>query len=208
MLYMLQTLIDPPYLPYHSPYPSVPAFHPVHPTYSAPHSSSYTPSPAHFQLSSLNTTPTAFHPTSLLPTSTPHPSIFTTHSSTSTSHPPTSTTPPLASTSNPVSSHPLLSPEEVVRKYPYLRGDNKMGKLAVALARESVFGRMMMSTSSVGGRMQGVSPLPTEGLEKIRQVIFSLCPAYHNSESAFETTIWNKCKTAINHACLKHRINK
>ena len=82
-----------------------------------------------------------------------------------------------------------------------------MGKLAVAVARESVFGKQLMVTSSVGGRMEGVSPLPTEGLEKIRQVIFSLCPAYHNDESVFLSTIWSKCKVAINHACLKHRIN-
>ena len=83
-----------------------------------------------------------------------------------------------------------------------------MGKLAVVIARESIFGKVVMATSSVGGRMQGVSPLTTEGLEKIRQVIFSLCPTYHKNESVFESTIWSKCKVAINHACLNHRINK
>ena len=52
-----------------------------------------------------------------------------------------------------------------------------------------------MGVSSVGGRSQGVSPLPTEGLEIIR---FNLCPAYHHNEGIFGSTIWSKCKTAIN----------
>ena len=33
----------------------------------------------------------------------------------------------------------LLSTDEVVKKYPRLRGDSKMGKFAVALARECFF---------------------------------------------------------------------
>ena len=58
----------------------------------------------------------------------------------------------------------------------------------MVIARESIFGKVLMATSSVGGRMQGISPLPTEGLEIIRQVIFSICPAYHKNESVFEST--------------------
>ena len=81
-----------------------------------------------------------------------------------------------------------------------------MGKLSVALARESIFGKDMMGTCSVGGKVHGISPLPADGLQKIRRIIFSLCPAYHNNEAVFEDTVWSKCKTAINHACVKHRI--
>ena len=51
-----------------------------------------------------------------------------------------------------------------------------IGKLAVALAQESLFGKELMGVSLVGGRSQGVSPLPTEGLEVISSIIFSLCP--------------------------------
>ena len=80
-----------------------------------------------------------------------------------------------------------------------------MGKLAVALARECYFGIEVMRSGSVGGRGPGTSPLPVEGLEKLRQVIFSLCPNYINNDTMFEEVIWNKCKTAINHACLKYR---
>ena len=80
-----------------------------------------------------------------------------------------------------------------------------MGKLAIALTREGVFGKDVMAISSVGGKVQGVSPLPANGLQQIRQIIFSLCPGYHNNEAVFEDTVWSKCKTALNHACLKYR---
>ena len=33
-----------------------------------------------------------------------------------------------------------------------------------------------MATSSVGGRMQGISPLPTEGLEKYVMLFFPSAP--------------------------------
>ena len=174
----------PPYMLSYPPYTSTPT--------------PYTPLPGTYnQHFTLHSNATSLHSVS-------HPSTS------ETSHPPASTPPPTTSASDPTMSavhHPssLLPPDAVVKKYPKLRGEHKMGKLAVALARESLFGKELMGVSSVGGRSQGVSPLPTEGLDIIRNIIFNLCPAYHHNEGIFESTIWSKCKTAINHACLKYR---
>ena len=71
-----------------------------------------------------------------------------------------------------------------------------MGKLVVTLARECFFGKYVMS-SSVGGRGPGTTPLPEQGMSDI------LCPAYLKQEAVSEETVWQKCKSAINHACLK-----
>ena len=57
----------------------------------------------------------------------------------------------------------LISADEVVKKQPKLRGDNKMGKLAVALARECYFSADVMTASSVSGKGPGTNPLPDEG---------------------------------------------
>ena len=55
----------------------------------------------------------------------------------------------------------LLTPEEVMAKYPKLRGDSKMGALAVALARECFLGENVMKRSSVGGRGHATTDSPT-----------------------------------------------
>ena len=83
-----------------------------------------------------------------------------------------------------------LSADEVVKKYPRLRGDSKMGKLAIALARECFFGKDVTSSCSVGGRGPGTTPLPEQGMSNICRVIFSLCPAYLNQEAVFKETVW------------------
>ena len=64
-----------------------------------------------------------------------------------------------------------------------------------------------MKISSVGGRGPGTVALPTDGMDKIRSVILSLYPSNHNDTQTFETHIWSKCKTAINHACNKYRVS-
>ena len=96
--------------------------------------------------------------------------------------------------------------DDILKKYPSLRGDAKMGRLAVALARECYFGKEIMKISSVGGKGPGTRPLPSKEMEDIRSAIFSLCPHYHSNLVEFENIIWSKCKTAINHACNKYRL--
>ena len=52
----------------------------------------------------------------------------------------------------------------------------RMGALAVALAKHSFFGAQLMRTSSVGRKGPGTRSLPEQGMKEIRKVIFSLCP--------------------------------
>ena len=147
----------------------------------------------------------------LLTSDTPTTVVQTTISTAEPATVQTMTAEPLASTvpvPTPSLPQKLKSADEVVKRYPKLRGDSKMGKLAVALARECYFGTAIMTTSSVGGKGPGTQQLPDEGMNEIHKVIFFLCPAYHNQEAAFEEMIWQKCKTAINHACLKYRNKK
>ena len=97
------------------------------------------------------------------------------------------------------------SPDTVLAKYPKLRGDKKMGALAVALARECYFGKSVMRCATVGGKGPGTAALPSEGMRQLQQVIISLCPAYQNDMKAFNERIWSKCRDAINHACSHYR---
>lgn len=99
----------------------------------------------------------------------------------------------------------LTSPEAVIAKYPKLRGDKKMGALAVALARECYFGKDVMRGASVSGKGPGTAPLPSDGMGELQQVILSLCPSYQNDMTAFSENIWSKCRDAINHACSSYR---
>ena len=100
----------------------------------------------------------------------------------------------------------MLTPEQVLAKYPKLRGDGKMGALAVALARECFFGEAVKSRSSVTGRGPGTTPLPPEGISEIKKVVLSLYPNYQSDMAKFEQSIWVKCRAALNHACNKYRL--
>ena len=79
----------------------------------------------------------------------------------------------------------------------------RMGALAVALAKHSFFGAQLMRTSSVGRKGPGTRSLPEQGMKEIRKVnLFSLsAPGYHNDLQKFEECVWRKCKAALNHAC-------
>ena len=96
----------------------------------------------------------------------------------------TANLPTPSNTPHHLSTQPL-SADEVVKKYPRLRGDSK-----IALARECFFGKDVMSSCSVGGRGPGTTPLPEQGMSDICRVIFSLSPAYLNQEAVFKETVW------------------
>lgn len=63
----------------------------------------------------------------------------------------------------------LDTPENVVASHPKLQGDSKMGALAVALAKYSLFGEEMMRKGSVGGKGPGTIPLPQQGMRDIKK---------------------------------------
>ena len=130
----------------HFPFPLLPSFEqpflpPFTPTFPGPH-----PKPVHLPTTAVHTysnscflsksreTPAAqliASPTGPLLDTAPH-------------HVPAPTAPSVP--------QQLLPFDRVVKK---LRGDNKMGKLAVTLARECFFRVEVMATSSVGGKGPG-----------------------------------------------------
>ena len=114
-------------------------------------------------------------------------------------------TPDIDTESQPNECQMKSSPEAVIAKYPKLRGDKKMGALAVALARECYFGKEIMRGATVSGRGPGTFPLPTDSMKELQRVILSLCPSYQNDTIGFRDNIWNKCRDAINHACSSYR---
>ena len=79
-------------------------------------------------------------------------------------------------------------------------GTAQMGRLAVALARESFFGEATMGVSTLSGKGT-LKALPVDGITQIHDIILSVCPAYHHNLVNFEKIVWSKRKAAINHAC-------
>ena len=97
----------------------------------------------------------------------------------------------------------LITPSEVITKYPRLRGDGKMGELATKLARECFFGKELMRQSTVLG-FKDFPALPADDVKALKKTILSVCPEYHCNPHGFES-LWKKCVDAINHACSKLR---
>ena len=76
-------------------------------------------------------------------------------------------------------------------------GVGQLGRLAVALARESFFGEATMAVCTVSGKGP-FKALPAEGMDEIYHIVLSQCPDLHVED--FEK-VWGKCKSPINHAC-------
>ena len=81
----------------------------------------------------------------------------------------------------------LIPPSEVVAKYPHLRGDCRMGELAVKLAQESFFGKDLMHQSTVLG-FQEFPALPEDGVQALKQTILPLLSTwfYFPAQELFE----------------------
>ena len=97
----------------------------------------------------------------------------------------------------------LQPPEVILAKYQNLHKEDKLGTLAVKLARESFFGENIMAESTVYGA-RGKKQFPSEKVVQLKHLLFQLCPQYKYHPHQFEP-IWNKCCDAINHACSKVR---
>ena len=97
----------------------------------------------------------------------------------------------------------LIPPSEVVAKYPRMRGDCRMGEVAVKLAQEYFFGNDLMRQSTVLG-FKEFPALPEDGVQALKQTILSVCPDYHCNPHGFEG-LWKRCVDAFNHTCSKLR---
>ena len=98
---------------------------------------------------------------------------------------------------------------DVVRKYPNLRKENVIGKLAVKLAKEAFFGDDVMIMCTVMG-CSNYPALPTQEFQQLKQTIFSLFPACWLNHVEFESKIWSQCVNSIGQLCKclrdEHRI--
>ena len=98
----------------------------------------------------------------------------------------------------------LLPTETIIKKYPSLRHENVIGKLAVKLARECFFGNEVLARCTVMG-CRDYPALPVNELNELKQLIFSMFPAYWNSPIEFESKIWNICANSIGQLCKRLR---
>ena len=97
----------------------------------------------------------------------------------------------------------LVPAIQTLQRYPKLRVESKASFLAVKLARESFFGKNLMSQCTVMGC--GKYPaLPGNEINLLKQTMFSQFPKYWLNPVLFES-IWKDCTEAIGQACKRVR---
>ena len=84
-----------------------------------------------------------------------------------------------------------------------------IGRLAVALARESVFGNKELSKCTVDG-IGRYPALDKDGMRKIERALRKKVPAFQKLDKAEFKSLWkDKCRKAIGKACQRLRtLNK
>ena len=97
----------------------------------------------------------------------------------------------------------LLPSSVVLSRYPNLKGETKVGTLAMRLARESFFGEDVMAKCTVMG-CRDFPGLPLNELNSLKQLMFSLFPNYWTNPAEFEG-IWMRCVDAIGQYCKRKR---
>ena len=91
----------------------------------------------------------------------------------------------------------LVPPEDVIWKYPKLKGESKAGKLAVKLAKEAFFGDEILIQCAVSG-CRDLPALPVQKLTELKQMILMQFPKFWNSPQEFEQ-LWTRL-VPINYA--------
>ena len=105
--------------------------------------------------------------------------------------------------SSSISKTSLLKVEDVIAKYPKLRGENKAGALACKLAQEAIFGKDVMKRCTPNGNRE-LPALPAQELADLKKSMFMQFPQYWRSPVEFEPT-WKKCLEAVQQACKRFR---
>ena len=87
----------------------------------------------------------------------------------------------------------LLSPESVVAKYPKLLKSEKIQTLSVCLAKESFFGKSIMSRCTVRGS-GSFHALPESELQALKEYLISICiPRFAASKLDFQDIMEKLC---------------
>jgi hypothetical protein len=97
----------------------------------------------------------------------------------------------------------LLQATTVIRKYPGLVYECKIGTLATKLAKEGFFGDDVLAQCTVSGE-RDYPGLPVEELMQLKHAVYMQFPQYWNSPQEFEP-LWTKCKASIGQACKRLR---
>ena len=105
----------------------------------------------------------------------------------------------MSTPSRPSVEDTLLSPDQVIDKYPKLLSLSSIGRLSVRLAYESYFGKQLMAKSTVIG-YNDKPPLPRDLVLELKRKLLSLHPQFRSTPIEFEP-YWSKCVGAINHCC-------
>lgn len=94
----------------------------------------------------------------------------------------------------------LVTPKEVVEKYPKLMVLSKIPTLAVCLSKEAYFGKDIMALCTVRGTGQ-YHALPSDELWKLNTFLLQLChPRIIGTHTEFENS-WKACVEAVGQAC-------
>ena len=99
----------------------------------------------------------------------------------------------------------LVSVDEVLLKYPKLCCQKNVSRLAVKIARESIFGQKVMQESTPSGTLK-LKKLAPGKLETIKNTIRTFFPSSDINAAEFELT-WKVCIESISQAC-KHERKK
>jgi hypothetical protein len=93
----------------------------------------------------------------------------------------------------------LISIAEVIGKYPRLLSKDKASRLAIKMARESVFGEETMRCSTVRGT-RDLPALNSDGMDAIRNALYTRLPISCNSQAEFDD-VWKCCVAAVGQSC-------
>ena len=99
----------------------------------------------------------------------------------------------------------LLQATTIIRKYPGLVYESKIGTLATKLAKEAFFGDDVLIQCMLSGE-QDYPGLPVKELMQLKHAVFMQSPQFWNSPQEFEP-LWTKCKVSIGQACKQLRSN-
>ena len=95
----------------------------------------------------------------------------------------------------------LKSAPEVLQKYSYLRTECKSGALIVKLAREAIFGDLVLKRCTPRG-WKDLPALPQTELNQLKASLYGQFPRFWSCPEQFER-LWSTAQEALAQAC-KH----
>ena len=106
--------------------------------------------------------------------------------------------------SSTINKDKLIPVSNVFQKYPKLLCESKVGTLAVKLAKDALFGEVMVQCTIAGER--DLPGLPAEELRQLKHALYMQFRQYWESPQEFE--LWKISTEAIGQACKRLRSKK